>query len=125
MSIEIKMNVPGIISVQTNLARKRLSRQVKPMAATKNTEKEVREPLIHITKRDEMPWWQSWLVRITAVFLALIVAGVVTIMLTGQNPLEVYATMFKGGFRHCAQNLATDAECRASALYCTGRYTCV
>lgn len=68
------------------------------MAATKNTEKEVREPLIHITKRDEMPWWQSWLVRITAVFLALIVAGVVTIMLTGQNPLEVYATMFKGAF---------------------------
>ena len=68
------------------------------MAATKNIEKEIREPFIHITKRDEMPWWQSWLVRITAVLLALIVSGAVTIMLTGQNPLEVYATMFKGAF---------------------------
>ncbi len=43
-----------------------------------------------------MPWWKSWCVRILAVLAALIVCGIVTILLTGQNPLEVYITMFKG-----------------------------
>lgn len=94
----IKETTPTIIPEKKASARKKQSRQVNPMAATKNIEKEIREPFIHITKRDEMPWWQSWLVRITAVLLALIVSGAVTIMLTGQNPLEVYATMFKGAF---------------------------
>lgn len=57
-----------------------------------------REPFIHIAKRDAMPWWKSWLVRIIAILAALVVAGVVTVLLTGTNPIAVYASMFEGAF---------------------------
>ncbi|MBQ9414779.1 MAG: ABC transporter permease [Clostridia bacterium] len=56
----------------------------------------VKEPLFHITKRAAIPWWQSWLIRIASVLAALIVCAVITILATKQNPLEMYATMFRG-----------------------------
>lgn len=49
-----------------------------------------KEPLFHVVKRDEMPWYRTWLIRIIAVLLALVVCSVVTMLLTGQNPLEVF-----------------------------------
>lgn len=62
------------------------------MAATKS----VREPLFHIAKRGAMPWWASWCIRIGSVLASLIVCGIVTLFLTGENPIGVYVTMFKG-----------------------------
>lgn len=61
-------------------------------------EKKVREPLIHITKRAYMVWWKAWCVRGIALLLSLIVCGILTILVTGLNPLEVYSSMFKGAF---------------------------
>ena len=61
-------------------------------------EKKVREPLFHIAKRDNMPKWRAWLVRIIAVVLALLVSGIVTMLLTGENPISVYGTMIEGSF---------------------------
>ena len=57
-----------------------------------------REPLIHITKRDAMPLWQSWAIRAVAIIAALVVSGIVITMLSGLNPLDVYAEMVKGNF---------------------------
>ena len=62
--------------------------------ATQN--KTVQEPLFHIAKRAELPWWKSWIFRILSVAASLIVCAVVTILLTGENPLGVYATMVEG-----------------------------
>jgi len=59
-------------------------------------EKIVREPLFHIAKRESLPWWKSWIIRILAVVAALIVSAIVTVVLTGQNPLGIYATMIDG-----------------------------
>ena len=56
----------------------------------------VREPLFHIVKRGALPVWQSWLIRILAIVASLIVCGVVTILLTGENPINVYSTLVKG-----------------------------
>lgn len=56
------------------------------------------EPLIHITKRAFLEPWKALIVRICAVFLALLTAGLFIVLLTGLNPLEVYAEMFKGSF---------------------------
>ena len=56
----------------------------------------VKDPLFHVVKRIGMPSWQSWLVRIASVVAALIICGVITVLLTGENPLEVYATIIKG-----------------------------
>lgn len=55
-----------------------------------------REPLFHIVRKDNQIWWQSWITRIIAILLALVVAGIVTLLLTGLNPLSVYATMIDG-----------------------------
>lgn len=56
------------------------------------------EPLFHIAKRDSIPVYKSWAIRGMAIVAALIVAGVITMLLTGENPLNVYATMVKGAF---------------------------
>lgn len=58
----------------------------------------VKEPLIRISKRDNLPAWKSWLIRGGAIVLALIVCALVTTLLTGENPLKVYGTMFTGAF---------------------------
>ena len=57
-----------------------------------------REPLFHIVKRDSLPWYASWLIRLAAVALALIVCAVLTMFLTHENPISVYSTMIKGAF---------------------------
>ncbi len=58
--------------------------------------KKVHEPLFHIAKRDALPWWKSWTIRIVAVILALIVSGIITVLLTGKDPIKVYLTMIDG-----------------------------
>lgn len=54
------------------------------------------EPLVHISKRDALPWWKSWGIRIISVLLALVVSGLVTMLLTSLNPINVYITMIDG-----------------------------
>lgn len=60
--------------------------------------KKHREPLIHITKRAEMVWWKGWLIRGLAIVAAMIVAGAAIMLLTGLNPVSVYAKMLEGNF---------------------------
>lgn len=55
-------------------------------------------PLVHISKRKEMPWYKAWGVRAAAIILALAVCAVVTTLMTGENPFQVYGTMFEGAF---------------------------
>ena len=54
--------------------------------------------LFHITKRDALPWYQAFAIRGAAILLALIVCALVTMLLTGENPLSVYGTVFYGAF---------------------------
>ena len=54
--------------------------------------------VLHISKRDDLPWYKTWAIRGAAILLAAVVCGVVTAGLTGQNPLAVYKTMFDGAF---------------------------
>lgn len=63
-----------------------------------NVEKHTHEPMFHITKRDDMMWWKSWLIRLAAVAVSLMVCALVIVVLTKINPVEVYATMFQGCF---------------------------
>ena len=55
-------------------------------------------PVLHISKRDNLPWYGAWAIRGAAVLLALVVCAFVTTALTGENPLGVYKTMFQGAF---------------------------
>ena len=54
--------------------------------------------MIHITKRKEPSLAQSLAIRLAAILIALVVCGIVTMLTTGLNPLDVYATMFYGAF---------------------------
>ena len=67
------------------------------MSKKKNPE-QVREPMFHIVKRNSIAWWKAWTIRILAVLAALVVCSVITVLLTGKNPMDVYAAMFKGAF---------------------------
>lgn len=60
--------------------------------------KKAHEPLLHIVKRDGLPQYRQWIIRILAVVFALIVAGIVTMLLTHENPIRVYGTMIDGAF---------------------------
>ncbi len=61
-----------------------------------NKIKKSHEPLFYVTKRDSIPTMKAWLIRIVAVVIALIVCGLLTMLLTGENPLSVYASMIDG-----------------------------
>lgn len=56
------------------------------------------EPLFHIAKRNALPWWKAWIIRAIAILAAVAVCSIVTILLTKQNPVMVWAAMFKGAF---------------------------
>ncbi len=60
--------------------------------------KQNQSPLVHIVKRGALPWYTAWGIRGGAILLALIVCAIVTTVVTGDNPLQVYATMFEGAF---------------------------
>ena len=57
-----------------------------------------KQSLFHIAKRDTLPWYKSFAIRGCAILLALVVCAVVTMLLTGENPVNIFATIFKGAF---------------------------
>ena len=57
-----------------------------------------KEPLFHIVKRGTLPWYKAWGIRLLAVVIALIVCAIVTMTVTGENPIQVYATMIDSSF---------------------------
>lgn len=58
----------------------------------------VKEPLIQVSKRGEMIWYKSFIIRAAAILLALIVSAFVIVLLTGYDPIKVYVEMIKGTF---------------------------
>lgn len=62
----------------------------------KNVKNAFSTPFFHVIKRDDIVWWKAWLIRIVAVIFALIVSGIVTILLTGVNPVDMYVSMIDG-----------------------------
>ncbi len=60
--------------------------------------KPVREPWLHVLKRADIPQWKAWLIRAAAVLAAFLVCGIVTFLLVGRNPLDMYESMFNGSF---------------------------
>ena len=76
------------------------------------------EPLIHIAKRDGIVWWKSWLIRIAAVVLALIVSALFIYSLTKLNPVKVYGAMWQGAFGTSSRTWITIRD--VMMLLCIG-----
>lgn len=68
------------------------------MASEKNLK---REPLAYISKRDNVSLTYRIAVRAIAIVLALIACGVVTKVLTGDNPISIYQTIVHGAVGKC------------------------
>ena len=62
------------------------------------TDNKVKTPLFHIVKREPLPFLPALGVRAAAVVAALIVSALVITLLSQQNPLGVYKSMFEGSF---------------------------
>ena len=62
------------------------------------TEHTAREPLFHIVKRVSIVWWKAWLIRTCAVLTAMICCGVISYLITKENPFRIYKSMFDGAF---------------------------
>ena len=54
---------------------------------------EAREPLFHISKRVDVSPRREWMIRGIALLIALIFCGIITLFITGLNPVDVYVTM--------------------------------
>ncbi len=54
--------------------------------------------LVHIVKRESLPWYKAWAIRGAAILIALIMCSLITVMVTGLNPISLYKTMFYGAF---------------------------
>lgn len=51
---------------------------------------------IRLSKKDNIPFWKTVLIRVCAIILALLVCALVIISVTNLNPFEVYGAIFKG-----------------------------
>ena len=60
--------------------------------------KKTQDPLFHIAKRSSLPWTLSWAIRGGALILALLVCALITTLVTGEDPIQVYVAIFKGSF---------------------------
>lgn len=59
---------------------------------------EKKEPLFHVVKRGQVPVKTVWIIRATAIVLAMVVCAFLTMAVTGDNPIKVYASMIFGAF---------------------------
>ncbi len=57
----------------------------------------VKEPLMHIVKKGELPWMKSWAIRIGSVAFGFLLCGLLALAL-GISPKELYTTMLDGAF---------------------------
>jgi len=60
--------------------------------------KAAKEPLIHIVRKENIPTYKKWLIRVIAVLLSLILTGVFIFIVTGSLPFDIYKSMITGTF---------------------------
>ena len=65
---------------------------------TNKNEKTVHEPLFHISKRGEIKWWKSWLIRLSAILIVSLLCIILTCAFTKLSPFSAIGYMFSGNF---------------------------
>ena len=84
----------------------------KPNQVTK-----VKEPLVRVTKRDIIPTWQKWAVRLMAILLSLVVVTIFVFSLTGIGPGETFGLMWEGVF--------SNMYYRKGTIFFTAKLLCI
>lgn len=78
--------------------------------AEPKTKKTKSEPLFHMTKRGQLPLWHAIGIRAAAIIIALIVGGIVSVFVTGKNPIDIYVSIFDGAFGNVDRTWITFQE---------------
>lgn len=60
------------------------------------TDKTVKEPLVHIVKREDMKMWKKWAVRIIAILLSLVVCATFIYAIVHMDPIQIYEGIIDG-----------------------------
>ena len=61
-------------------------------------DKKIKEPLCHVVKREDLPTKYQFGIRALAIVIALIFCAIITSIVTGDNPIAVYVSIFQGAF---------------------------
>ena len=56
----------------------------------------LKEPLIHLVRRTDIPAAKAWLIRILCVLAGMLVCALFIMSITSLNPVSVFASMFSG-----------------------------
>ncbi|MBR6530849.1 MAG: ABC transporter permease, partial [Clostridia bacterium] len=56
------------------------------------------EPMLHVVKRTELSAGKAWMVRGITILIGILLAGVLSVLLTGRSFAKVYEDMFLGAF---------------------------
>lgn len=57
-----------------------------------------REPLFHVVKRDDLPQWKAWIIRVITIIIAFFVVGFLSMAVSEKSFGETYQIMFTGVF---------------------------
>ena len=72
--------------------------------------KSTREPLIHITKRDDVTFGQSVIIHLIGIFIALILSSLLIVAITGLNPIQLFKSMIEGVVGTPAANMGVNKK---------------
>ena len=75
-----------------------------------NEKKLRKEPLVRISKRQELDWKKAWLYRILAILAAFVVNAIIIATIIKMNPFEVYGSIWEGAFGTSRKILVTLKE---------------
>ena len=81
-----------------------------------------KQSLFHISKRDTLPLSKALLIRGGILLLALVFCGLITTILTGKNPIDVYATILSGAFGTSRRIGVTFRNVAVLLGHLSGRY---
>ena len=64
----------------------------------KNIEAKHHEPLFRVVKRDDMPQWKAWIIRICTILIGFLLVGFLSMAVTKKSLGDTYSIMFSGVF---------------------------
>ncbi len=60
--------------------------------------KKIREPLIHLVKRDDLPGWKAWGIRALSIVGAFVFICLLSFIVLKRSPFQIVKFMFEGAF---------------------------
>ncbi|MBQ9977281.1 MAG: ABC transporter permease [Clostridia bacterium] len=69
-----------------------------------------KEPLIHITKRDDVSFSKSIIIHLIGIAVALVLSSLLIVAVTGENPLKLFKAMYEGVIGTPAANMGINKK---------------